>query len=210
MRAKERKCAQTQVRKRAQKAQKGRKKKKNNPVKIHWEIKGRFPKRVVLANVPSFRFSFRGNIRRNHPFGNHPFRFPRKIANNQVWNIQVWEVPICDTTENTVRQGYCYTCLVMGGGGERISVGSLSFVEPLLRIAGVLRASQRAQWDIWLPRGKNCRGTIFAPQIVLPLNYPHHEGNWGTIWGTIFCPQMAYFQGLNHFKGQFEGQFLRG
>ena len=32
----------------------------------HWEIKGRFRKRVVLANVPSFRFSFRGNIRRNH------------------------------------------------------------------------------------------------------------------------------------------------
>ena len=26
---------------------------------------------MVLANVPSFRFSFRGNIRRNHPFGNH-------------------------------------------------------------------------------------------------------------------------------------------
>ena len=29
----------------------------------HWEIKGRFRKRVVLANVPSFRFSFRGNMR---------------------------------------------------------------------------------------------------------------------------------------------------
>ena len=43
------------------------------PVFVHWEIKGRFRKRVVLANVPSFRFSFRGNIRRNHPFGNHPF-----------------------------------------------------------------------------------------------------------------------------------------
>ena len=42
-------------------------------IKSHWEIKGRFRKRVVLANVPSFRFSFRGNIRRNHPFGNHPF-----------------------------------------------------------------------------------------------------------------------------------------
>ena len=42
-------------------------------IKCHWEIKGRFRKRVVLANVPSFRFSFRGNIRRNHPFGNHPF-----------------------------------------------------------------------------------------------------------------------------------------
>ena len=42
-------------------------------LKFHREIKGRFRKRVVLANVPSFRFSFRGNIRRNHPFGNHPF-----------------------------------------------------------------------------------------------------------------------------------------
>ena len=30
---------------------------------IHWETKGQFRKRVVLANVPSFRFSFRGNIR---------------------------------------------------------------------------------------------------------------------------------------------------
>ena len=30
---------------------------------IHWEIKGRFRKRVVLANVPSFRFPFWGNMR---------------------------------------------------------------------------------------------------------------------------------------------------
>ena len=29
----------------------------------HWETKGRFRKRVVSANVPSFRFSFRGNMR---------------------------------------------------------------------------------------------------------------------------------------------------
>ena len=29
----------------------------------HWEIKGRFPKRPVLVNVPSFRFSSRGNMR---------------------------------------------------------------------------------------------------------------------------------------------------
>ena len=34
--------------------------------------------------------------------------------------------------------------------------------------------TQRTQWDICLPRGKNCRGTIFSP--VLPLSYPHHEG----------------------------------
>ena len=32
-------------------------------VKFHREIKGRFRKRVVLANVPSFRFSFRVSMR---------------------------------------------------------------------------------------------------------------------------------------------------
>ena len=33
-------------------------------------------------NVPSFRISFRGNIRQNHPFGNHPFgcRVPQKVV----------------------------------------------------------------------------------------------------------------------------------
>ena len=73
--------------------------------KCHWEIKGRFRKRVVLAHVPSFRFfvpgehvnvpsvrlSFReniqmyprsggfrsGEIRQTHPFGKHPFVNPR-------------------------------------------------------------------------------------------------------------------------------------
>ena len=76
--------------------------------KNHWETKGRFRKRVVLANVPlfrfsfggggghanvpSFRFSFRGNIRMYPRSGfhsggtsakttlleNHPFVNPRK------------------------------------------------------------------------------------------------------------------------------------
>ena len=41
---------------------------------------GRFRKRAVLANVPSFRFSFRGNIRRNHPFGNHPLSTPKRVT----------------------------------------------------------------------------------------------------------------------------------
>ena len=50
----------------------------------HWEIKGRFRKRVVLANVLSFRFSFRGKIRQNHPFGNHPFVNTKKAH----WEIK--------------------------------------------------------------------------------------------------------------------------
>ena len=33
------------------------------PKKHHRKIKGRFRKRVVLANVPSFQFSFQGNMR---------------------------------------------------------------------------------------------------------------------------------------------------
>ena len=39
----------------------------------HREIKGRFRKRVVLANVPSFRFSFRGNMR-TYPRSGFSFR----------------------------------------------------------------------------------------------------------------------------------------
>ena len=35
----------------------------SRPYKVHREIRGRFRKRVVLANVSSFRFSFRGNMR---------------------------------------------------------------------------------------------------------------------------------------------------
>ena len=51
-----------------------------NALEDHWEIQGRFRKRVVLANVPSFRFSFR----RNHPFGNHPFVNTKKAH----WEIK--------------------------------------------------------------------------------------------------------------------------
>ena len=57
---------------------------KRSVLLVHWEIKGRFRKRVVLANVPSFRLSFRGNIRRNHPFGNHPFVNTKKAH----WEIR--------------------------------------------------------------------------------------------------------------------------
>ena len=63
--------------------ERGRRRAKENG--YHWEIKGRFRKRVVLANVPSFRFSFWGNIRRNRPFGNHPFV---NTKNGYHWEIK--------------------------------------------------------------------------------------------------------------------------
>ena len=37
-------------------------------------------------NVPSFRFSLRGTIRQNHPFGNHPFGNPRSEPNHAYQN----------------------------------------------------------------------------------------------------------------------------
>ena len=55
---------------------------------------------------------------------------------------------------------------------------------------------QRARRGISMPRGKNCRETIFAAQ--LPRNYPHRRGNFETgkesplLWG-----------GRQHFKRQF-------
>ena len=82
------------------------------PMKVYWETRGQFRKRVVLANVPSFWFSFRGNMltypcsgfrsggtsecapRSGFHFGgtsakttlleNHPFVNPRKVFTQVV------------------------------------------------------------------------------------------------------------------------------
>ena len=36
-----------------------------------------------------------------------------------------------------------------------------------------------------MPRGKNCRETIFAAQ--LPRNYPHHRGNFERAKNVLYC-----------------------
>ena len=38
---------------------------------------------ISCQRVPSFRFLLQGNIRQNHPCGNHPFANPRTIARNE-------------------------------------------------------------------------------------------------------------------------------
>ena len=77
------------------------------PFEPREERKGRFRKRAVLANiicprpgfwcrgtsactlvaehpnVPSFRFLVRGDIRQNHPFGNHPFCEPLRTPHTK-------------------------------------------------------------------------------------------------------------------------------
>ena len=44
-------------------------------------------------NVPSFRFSLRGNILQNHPFGNHPFGNPRTWPNLTLSQTSERKVP---------------------------------------------------------------------------------------------------------------------
>ena len=75
-------------------------------IKSHREMKGRFRKRVGFgecalvpvfvpgkhANVPSFRFSFRGNICQKHLFGNHPFRFPTKKGGEFGFDIGLADI----------------------------------------------------------------------------------------------------------------------
>ena len=60
------------------------------------------------------------------------------------------------------------------------TIGLLTFDLELLRlgcVGDVTRfASQRAQRGILMPRGKNCRETIFAAR--LPRNCPHRRGNF--------------------------------
>ena len=50
-------------------------------------------------NVPSFRFSFRGNIHQNHPFGKPPFYQPLKFEANpclwRLWLGQFWSCCVC-------------------------------------------------------------------------------------------------------------------
>ena len=43
-----------------------------------------------------------------------------------------------------------------------------------------------------MPRGKNCRETIFAAQ--LPRNYPHHGGNFERGKNVLYCGGEAIWE----------------
>ena len=52
--------------------------------------------------------------------------------------------------------------------------------------------SQRAPRGILMPRGKNCRETIFAAQ--LPRNYPHHGVNFERGKNVLSCGGEAIWE----------------
>ena len=96
-------------------------------VQNHWETKGRFRKRVVLANAPSFRFcSFRGNIRR---YPRSDFRsvgtiqmYPRSGFRSggtsgkppfwkPFWKPPFWKPPFCQpqsVSSSSSQLGFCF------------------------------------------------------------------------------------------------------
>ena len=43
-----------------------------------------------------------------------------------------------------------------------------------------------------MPRGKNCRETIFAAR--LPRNYPHHGGNFERGKNVLYCGEEAIWE----------------
>ena len=72
-------------------------------------------------NVPSFRFSFRGNICQNHPFGNHPFRFLR----NDLRKTQngAYSVRDSETTIKKIKFAFLkWEALGQGGKSSRNAV----------------------------------------------------------------------------------------
>ena len=61
--------------------------------------------------------------------------------------------------------------------------------------------TQRAQWDIRLPRGKNCRGTIFAP--VLPLNRDNFSSSNSIFSQVKIAGVLRSKDGFLHFALRF-------
>ena len=76
----------------------------------HWETKGRFCKRVVLANVPSLRLSFRGNKRR------YPHSGFRSGGTSECTLV-----PVCVPGEHPPKPPFWKTTLLstLGGCGKR-------------------------------------------------------------------------------------------
>ena len=85
---------------------------------------------------------------------------------------------VCDTTGNTVRQGYCYTCLAIGGG---ISVGSPS--EHILRQGTPNESPQTCAQDFQQNSPQSCWTACMSREYSVYLSQlghilgPHSQEN---------------------------------
>ena len=80
---------------------------------------------TISCDAPYSAIGFRGMLLCDAPLVRPVFGLRQAIFKERSGGVAAI---VCDTTGNTVRQGYCYTCLAIGGG---ISVGSLSQVSKL-------------------------------------------------------------------------------
>ena len=136
---------------------------------FHWEIKGRFCKRVVLANVPrsgfrsggtcertlvpafvqgehlnvpSFRFSFRGNIRQTHPF-----RGPRMggwIRRGRIWRF--WGAPIFSPEVPKYQFLKCF-----GTSGRKIGAPQKRQIQPRIQPPHLQLSDPFGKPPFWQP-----------------------------------------------------------
>ena len=99
--------------------------------------------------------------------------------------------PICSTKSVIVTPPFLcapnasksYDLRAVSPRTSRQSTGKMTN-RPLLTMYRAENA-QRAQRGILMPRGKNCRETIFAAQ--LPRNYPHRGGNFERGKNVLYC-----------------------
>ena len=76
---------------------------------------------TISCDAPYSVIGFRGKLFLRYPLVRSVFGLRYAICMERSGGVAAI---VCDTTGNAVRQGYCYTCLAIRGGG--ISVGSLS------------------------------------------------------------------------------------
>ena len=80
---------------------------------------------TISCDAPYSAIGFRGKLFLRYPLVRPAFGLRWAFSKERSGGVAAI---VCDTTGNTVRQGYCYTCLAIGGG---ISVGSL-FIDLLM------------------------------------------------------------------------------
>ena len=85
---------------------------------------------TISCDAPYSAIGFRGKLFLRYPFPRPVFGLRHPFFKERSGGVAAI---VCDTTGSTVRQGYCYTCLAIGGGYFR-RVTKLADSLVLLRI----------------------------------------------------------------------------
>ena len=107
---------------------------------------------TISCDAPYSAIGFRGKFFLQYPLARSVFGLRSAIFKERSGGVAAI---VCDTTGNTVRQGYCYTCLAIGGG---VSVRSLRRPLPTLV---AFQQTHNQQTHTWLnPPNRNPQAAI--------------------------------------------------